>query len=771
MKKRFLRLLATVLSAVMLLCGTAFPVSAAERTSDRIGDVDGDGCILPRDAAIVARYLAGWEDYVDENGGVSYPDSATNVFSVGYGIVDVTPDLGYYKRMPLAGYGSTDTRHATGVAQDDGLKVTCVAVRDENGEVLMMLSVDIIGMANNLGTQIRTAVSHATGTPADHISVTATHTHTGPDNATTYASRGYTQRWFLELVQKAVRASRRAVNDFTPATLWAGDTSVTNINFVRRFLVTYSNSSTYNKYETHNLIGDNHRVGYEGPNNVDDGVVYMAHETAGDNEVQYIVFKREGMKDVLLYNWQCHPDQIGNNNYDLASDGSYIGKYNTSAPVNRVISADFINGSRRVLENAGYLTAYYQGAAGNMNQNDRIDSAQNKQIGSTAFSAYRLNGWDAKYYNNCYSGSNTNKGYWKSQMVGAIVADAIVKDIAKTPADYAEPVHHDSNDSNGVPRQNWTDNWQGLKELPTGPVRAVTSTYYTTYQSNDRDLKVVMAQLAGIASGRVSIASSYSVQYNNKGTTVTVGSADLNPIRSLAVEYAAKTTVADQKAFAWSVLNTYRSKVNDAFSDGMEENGGSGGSGNVSYCVARLLCRLATGLYVNNYYANALSSRNAHTDLNVLDTDSGKYTEQVELNCFSIGQSVAFCFAPYEMFDSIAQQIKDGRYIQYENDIPVTTTVTLNGISFEAATYSYTEEKSPFALTFVMGYSNYSWGYIPTRYARNHMESQNFQNGYETYVTRFAVGTAEEHGAELLTMLDILYTGKDTTPRVTGHIN
>ena len=58
---------------------------------------------------------------------------------------------------------------------------------------------------------------------------------------------------------------------------------------------------------------------------------------------------------------------------------------------------------------------------------------------------------------------------------------------------------------------------------------------------------------------------------------------------------------------------------------------------------------------------------------------------------------------------------------------------------------------------------------MPTRYARNHTESQNFQNGYETYVTRFAVGTAEEHGEELLTMLHILYNNGSTEPRISGH--
>lgn len=763
------RITAALLALSMLLGCFAFPVHAA---SDMVGDVDGDGYILPRDAAIVARYLAGWEGYVDASGGVACPDLSEGVFSVGYGIVNTTPDLNYYKRMPLAGYGNTDTRPASGVPDGDGLKATCVAIRDEKGETILMFSTDIINMSKNLGTQIRTGVSNATGVPIDHISSTATHTHTAPDYADTSASRGYTQRYFLELVQKAILAARRAINDLSPATLWAGDTSVTNINFVRRFLVTYSTNSSYNKYETHTLIGDDHRVGYEGPNTIDDGTVYLAHETAGDNEVQYIVFKRDGVKDVLLYNWQCHPDQVGNGCYDLNLDGSYVGKYNKSSKVNRVVSADFINGARRVLEKNDYLSAYYQGPAGNMNQSDKVDNAQNKQIGSSVYSKYRLNGWSSSYYSECYSGSNTNKGYWKSQMVGSIVADAILTDIEKTYSAYDEPVHNDTTDSNGQPLQNWTDNWEGMRELPAGEIRTTYTTYYTTRENNDRDLGVVMKHLSKVANGSITFASSYTVKYGSSSSspTVTVGSDDLDAIRSCAETYASKTTDADRKAYAWEVLNTYRKKINDAFSDGMKANGGSSGGTNTYYCVARLLCRLATGLYVNNYYANGLNNRSGFTDLKNLTTDASKYTETVELHCFSIGQSVAFCFAPYEMFDTIGQEIKDGRYIKYgANGLPITTTKTVNGTSYQAATYKYTDDKSPFALTFVCGYTNDAQGYVPSRYARNHTESQNFQNGYETYVTRYAVGTAEEHGAEFRTMLNDLYSG-NMTPRVAGHV-
>ncbi|MBQ3865490.1 MAG: hypothetical protein II776_01210, partial [Clostridia bacterium] len=320
MNKGMNRFLAGLLSAVMLLASFVVPASAETSVSLRLGDVDGDGAIVPRDAAIVARHLAGWADYVDENGNVTFPAVFADGFSVGYCKEDVTPDLNYYRRLPLAGYGNTDTRHATGVPEGDGLFATCVAIKDAEDKILLLFSLDRIGLSSLMGDYVKQTVSAATGVPEEYISTTATHTHTGPDNSNTSISGGFVSRYNLEMLQKMASAARKAINNLTPATLWAGDTCVTDLNFVRRYLVYYAPATSYDGYQTHTLVGDDHRIGYEGPNSIDDGVYYYAHETTGDNEVQYILFKREGVQDVIMYNWQCHPDQIGNNNYDLNVD-------------------------------------------------------------------------------------------------------------------------------------------------------------------------------------------------------------------------------------------------------------------------------------------------------------------------------------------------------------------------------------------------------------------------------------------------------------------
>ena len=846
----------------MLLSPFALP-SWANESSSLIGDVDGDGFILPRDAAIVARYLARWEDYVDEDGALTYPDQEDASFCVGYGRVDVTPDLSYYARVPLAGFGNTNSRLASGVPDGDGIYVTCIALRDESGEVMLLFTMDRLSLSGlkvtyhktYLADCLKSAVERATGISADNMAVNVSHTHSAPEGPTSFldspAGWGYMTRYYQEVFQKGVQAARRALADLSPATLWAGDTSVADLNFVRRHLTWYASTASAAGYQTRSVIGEGegttNRVGYEAPNPVDDGGVYYEHETPADNEVQYLVFKREGVKDVLLYNWQCHADITGNDCYDLNEDGSYHAfSYNASdykninktilAPGNRVITSDYIAGVRRVLdEQEGYLTAFFNGGSGNMNYYDYVGYAMNARYGRAEYEQYRLPGWDDRYYDyaSSFSTSTGRKGYWKSQMVGAIVADAIKKDIAATdsPFVYDTPVHHDvvstqaqsgrtyvdeEGNTQSVISHNWTNDFAGMVQLPTGKLNMIHSTYYTTFENDDLALKTVMSYLSDLARyGRVSVGDGgdillrgteaidpdasngtalYTITYTykNKTGTETITEKEVDAIRALAREYAQRKTVAEQKAFAWEVLNTYRDLVVKSFSAGMYENGGSGGSYNAAYKKARTLARLATGLYLSNYSANALYNRISYTDLDHEDTDVTKYTEGVPLSCLSIGKSVAFTFMPYEMFDTVGQMIKDGRYIVYdESGAPVTETrvatpptgksgstyTGLDGakrpypsISYEAATYTYTDAKSPFPMTFACGYTDGSVGYMPTRYARFHPESQNYQNGYETYVTYYAAGSTEDHTSEILEMLHLLYTDGDTSPRVTGHL-
>ena len=79
---------------------------------------------------------------------------------------------------------------------------------------------------------------------------------------------------------------------------------------------------------------------------------------------------------------------------------------------------------------------------------------------------------------------------------------------------------------------------------------------------------------------------------------------------------------------------------------------------------------------------------------------------------------VGFVCAPYEMFDTNGQEIRAA---------------------------------SPFKTTFVFGYTNGSFSYIPSAFAWTN-------GGYEVYTCRFREGCGEEFAAEMVRLLNVCYT-------------
>lgn len=91
-------------------------------------------------------------------------------------------------------------------------------------------------------------------------------------------------------------------------------------------------------------------------------------------------------------------------------------------------------------------------------------------------------------------------------------------------------------------------------------------------------------------------------------------------------------------------------------------------------------------------------------------------TLELELDAIAVGDHVAFVTAPNELFDT-------------------------NSV--------YTEEHSPFGMTFTCGYANDHVFYIPSRFGFEY-------NCYESHVSRFVAGTGEEVSETFLTMLSEL---------------
>lgn len=250
---------------------------------------------------------------------------------VGYAKGNITPStLG----IPMGGYGNAQHRLSTGYL--DYTYASVIAITDETGETILLITNDMVRMPGNWTSATRKAVTQATGIPEDHIMVCATHTHSSVD----VGNQGVTptDSYFLNDYSPAVvKACQDALADRSPATIQTGKGTAERLNFVRHYLMS---DGSY--------AGDNHGTF--------DGLEIVKHATEADNQFQLIRFARaaEDKKDVLMVNWQAHPCFTGGS--DLT-----------------VLSADFIGTTRDYVEkNADVEFFYVTGAAGNLNASSRI---------------------------------------------------------------------------------------------------------------------------------------------------------------------------------------------------------------------------------------------------------------------------------------------------------------------------------------------------------------------------------------------------------------
>ena len=244
---------------------------------------------------------------------------------VGFGRENITPN----DSVPLGGYGDTDKRMSTGYL--DYLYATCVAVTDGK-ETVLFITQDLIN-SSQVKT-VRNEVSKATGIPDDHIMLSATHTHSGPDQGNDQPVIGAWKTLYLTAMVKAAEA---ALADVSPAQMSVGRTDVEGMNFVRHYLMS---DGTY--------AGSNFGTF--------DGLDIVDHAEEKDPEMQMIKFTRaaEDKKDILMVNWQAHPCVTGGNK-------------------ETVISADFVGSTRTYVEsNSDNLFIYFTGAAGNQNTSSKI---------------------------------------------------------------------------------------------------------------------------------------------------------------------------------------------------------------------------------------------------------------------------------------------------------------------------------------------------------------------------------------------------------------
>ena len=203
--------------------------------------------------------------------------------------------------------GGDPNRYALGIKEnnvyEDGLYISCIAVRDTSGNTALIISQDTLDSA---GFQlVREAIHEACGTTQSTmpIMVAATHTHAGFNfvNGTDAAGNSLRDTWYIPAALAAVEG---ALADLSPATMEMGETEAVTadgdpLTAVRRYLVTKKDGS-------------------EGYGNQNQGTV--AAELYDEFDLlQVLRFRREGKPDVVMSSLGVHATMLGDTSQRYAS--------------------------------------------------------------------------------------------------------------------------------------------------------------------------------------------------------------------------------------------------------------------------------------------------------------------------------------------------------------------------------------------------------------------------------------------------------------------
>ena len=198
------------------------------------------------------------------------------VFKVGYARVEITPEM---LPIPRKNNASTITY------VEDPIYATCIAFNDGK-DTALVYTVDICNIGETHCNAIKVKVKAATRVPQENIFIHATHNHSTPamSNPNNNAA---VQKWTSLVQVRMVEAAELAIADLTDAKIESGVGKTTGMAFVRRYLL---EDGTYS--------------GVNSP--MASSAKPVSHASEADDTVGVLRFVREGKKDVVAVNWQCH---------------------------------------------------------------------------------------------------------------------------------------------------------------------------------------------------------------------------------------------------------------------------------------------------------------------------------------------------------------------------------------------------------------------------------------------------------------------------------
>lgn len=235
----------------------------------------------------------------------------------GFAKVDITPAY----PIGLAGYSNQESRISEAV--EDRIYITCIALA-EGEETILVYTLDNCACAGETAELLRAPIVEALGIPNEKIFFSATHSH----NCPALYGHPLAERYQNELKAYAVEAGRIALADLAPATTMAAKKIFHGMNFTR-----------------HILLANGEVAGSDWRRRSSPAIGIAG---TPDSQMVLVKFAREEKRDILMINWQGHPDcsgQIGK----LRISPSYVG------PLRDTVAAG-----------SGMEVAYFTGADGNM---------------------------------------------------------------------------------------------------------------------------------------------------------------------------------------------------------------------------------------------------------------------------------------------------------------------------------------------------------------------------------------------------------------------
>ncbi len=198
-------------------------------------------------------------------------------FEAGEGVVEITPPVG----TMLCGfhYRPPNERRSTGVRQPTFARALVVRA---HGKTAAVISLDIATVSAEMAQRVGRAVAKQTAIPADHVRLSATHTHSAPGARFARQWGGLPEEYITAVEAQCVKAVQMAVEDLSEAELSIGSTKTSGANFNR----------TADEWKTD--------AEFQGDSTDDDRWL--------DTTLQVLHFGRgNGRRDLLWYHFSAHP--------------------------------------------------------------------------------------------------------------------------------------------------------------------------------------------------------------------------------------------------------------------------------------------------------------------------------------------------------------------------------------------------------------------------------------------------------------------------------